>query len=381
MKSTRLTAWGSTLVIAMLLPGCSWISGLTGPSGPDYRTQGQATKVRSLEVPPDLTRPVGDDRFTVPDNRATTFSQYTRDRGAAPVVSGNPAVLPKFEAARIVKDGQQQWLVVKATPEKVWPLVREYWTESGFVLKRETPEAGIMETDWAEDRSKIPQDIVRNTIGRYLDGLYSSGERDKFRTRLEAGSEAGTTEIYVSHRGLEEFYNNPDQNSTAWRFRATDKALEGEMLARMMVKFGLATDRNVAAASTTAAPAAQARATYDKDKGGAMTVSESFDRAWRRVGLALDRSGFTVEDRDRSKGTFFVRYIDPEMDAQNQKQKGWLDRLAFWRDDKPSDRPQYRVKVTDAGATTTVEVQSQDGKPENSSTGKRIMNLLFEQLR
>jgi outer membrane protein assembly factor BamC len=365
-------------VTLVLFSGCSWL-GI--PSGPDYRTQGQTTKIRTLDVPPDLTRPISDDRFIVPDGKATTFSQYSRDRGNQPVSSGNTAVLPKFENANLLRAGDQRWLVVKGTPANVWPILKEFWTESGFVLKRETPEAGIMETDWAENRSKIGQDIIRNSVGRLLDGLYSSGERDKFRTRIEAGIEPGTTEIFVSHRGVEEIYTNPDKNSTGWKFRPVDKDLEAEMLGRMLVKFGFANDKTTAVAGATAAPASQPRASFDTAKGGVLKVAEPFDRAWRRVGLALDRSGFTVEDRDRSKGMFFVRYIDPDIEIQTGEKKGFFDKLAFWRADKPADRPQYRIKVTDVGAATDVEVQTADGKPDTSATAKRITSLLFEQLR
>ncbi len=362
------------------LAGCSWLSWLS-PSGPDYRSQGQTTKIRSLEVPPDLTKPIADDRFVVPDSKATTFSQYSRERGNQPLASTNTAVLPKFENAYILRAGDQRWLVVKTTPDRIWPVLKDFWTETGFVLKRETPESGIMETDWAENRSKIAQDIVRNSVGRFLDGLYSSGERDKFRTRIEAGNDPGTTEIFVSHRGLEEVYTSAEKTSTGWQFRATDKDLEAEMLGRMMVKFGFASDKATAVAGATTAPANIARATLDKEKGGLLSVSEPFDRAWRRVGLALDRSGFTVEDRDRSKGMFFVRYIDPDATVQSGEKKGWIERLAFWRTDKVADRPQFRIKVADAGGSASVEVQTADGKPDSSATAKRITTLLFEQLR
>ncbi len=378
MKFNRIAITGG-LASLLAISGCSWLT----PAGPDYRTQGQNTKIRSLEVPPDLTRPIGDDRFLVPDAKSTTYSQYNRERTgqtAQPVSSGS-AVLPKFENSRIVRVGEQQWLVVKASPDRVWPVVKEFWAESGFVLNRETPESGIMETDWAENRSRIAQDPIRNTVGRFLDGLYSTGERDKFRTRIEAGSEPGTTEIYVSHRGLEEVYTSAEKTSTGWQFRPTDRGLEIDMLSRMMVRFGAATDKAAAVASATTQPAGAARATYDTAKGGTLKVNEAFDRAWRRVGLALDRSGFTVEDRDRSKGTFFVRYIDPETDAGKGAKKSWIDWLAFWRSDKPADRPQYRIKVTDGGATSDVEVQGADGKPDSSATAKRILTLLFEQLR
>ncbi|HEX9390060.1 MAG TPA: outer membrane protein assembly factor BamC [Usitatibacteraceae bacterium] len=363
----------TAVVAGLLLAGCSAF----GPNkNADYRSQGN--KIPSLEIPPDLTSPLVDDRYTVPDGKATTFSAYNRERGAAPA-SGTTAVLPKIDSAYIVRAGDQRWLVVKATPEKLWPMVKDFWKETGFTIKRETPEVGIIDTDWAENRSKIPDDFIRSTIGRVFDGLYSSGERDRFRTRLEAGAEPGTTEIYVSHRGVEEVYTGTDKLSTAWQNRPADHELEAEMMARMMVKFGYAPDQKAAIAGTTAAPASATppRASYDKDKGGSLQIAEAFDRAWRRIGLALDRTGFTVEDRDRSKGLFFVRYIDPDAEVQSS---GFLDKLAFWRKDEPP-KPQYRIYVAEAAGVTNVDVQTADGKTDNSSTAKRILSLLLEQLK
>lgn len=356
--------------------------GSFGTSGKntDYRSQGG--KIPSLEVPPDLTSPIVDDRFVIPDTKATTFSAYNRERGAAPAV-GN-VVLPKVDSARIERAGEQRWLVVKTSPEKVWPVVKEFWIETGFVLKRESPEVGIMETDWAENRAKIPLDMVRRAVGRVLDGLYDSGNRDKFRTRLEPGLEAGTTDVYISHRGLEEIYTNADKSSTGWQPRATDKELEAEMLARMMAKFGNTgtSDKATAIAGATAGPASVVRAFYAPDKSGSLKVNEPFDRAWRRVGLALDRIGFTVEDRDRSKGLFFVRYIDPDAEAKGSSgDKGFLGKLAFWRKDDPASKPQYRIFVAETAGISDVVVQSADGKPDTTSTSKRILSLLLEQLK
>lgn len=363
----------SAAVMGLLLAGC----GMTSTKTTDYRSQGG--KIPSLEIPPDLTSPVADDRFVIPDAKATTFSTYNRERGAAPT-TGN-VVLPKAENARIERAGEQRWLVVKTSPDRAWSTIREFWTENGFVLNRESPDTGIMETDWAENRAKIPNDLVRRTIGRLVDGMYESGLRDKFRTRLEPGAEAGTTDIYISHRGVEEVYTNPDKNSTGWQPRPSDKELEAEMLARLMVKFGFGQDKAATVTAATAGAATVARAAYDKNKGGSLKVNEPFDRAWRRVGLALDRVGFTVEDRDRSKGLFFVRYIDPEADAKSGQEKGFLDKLAFWRKDDPATRPLYRVHVSEAAGISDVVVQGADGKPENTATAKRILGLLLEQLQ
>ena len=376
-KRNLLVAFIAALA-SIFLTAC----GSFGTSGKntDYRSQGG--KIPSLEVPPDLTSPVVDDRFVIPDSKATTFSSYNRERGVVPTTG--TAVLPKVDGARIERAGEQRWLVVKSAPDKAWPVIKEFWTETGFILKRESPEVGIMETDWAENRAKIPLDMVRRAVGRVLDGLYDSGYRDKFRTRLEAGVEPGTTDVYVSHRGLEEIYTNIDKSSTSWQPRATDKELEAEMLARLMAKFGVAaaTDKPNAVAGAAPGAASVARAFYAPDKSGSLKVNEPFDRAWRRVGLALDRIGFTVEDRDRSKGLFFVRYIDPDAEAKaSGSQKGFFDKLAFWRKDDPASKPQYRIFVAESAGTSDVMVQGADGKPDSSSTSKRILNLLLEQLK
>lgn len=366
----------AAILASIFLSACGMFG--SGGKNTDYRSQGG--KIASLEVPPDLTSPVVDDRFVIPDPKATTFSSYSRERGAAPV-TGN-AVLPKVDGARIERAGEQRWLVVKTSAGAAWPVIKDFWTENGFILKRESPAIGIMETDWAENRAKLPQDLIRRTVGRVLDGLYDTGYRDKFRTRLEPGAEDGTVDVYVSHRGLEEVYTGADKLGAAWQPRASDKELEAEMLARLMAKFGIAAAPASTVAGTSGAAASVARAFYAPDKSGSLKINEPFDRAWRRVGLALDRIGFTVEDRDRSKGLFFVRYIDPDAEAKSSSGgKGFFDKLAFWRKDDPESKPQYRIFVAEAAGASDVMVQGADGKPDNSSTSKRILSLLLEQLK
>jgi outer membrane protein assembly factor BamC len=283
--------------------------------------------------------------------------------------------------------GTQRWLVVPETPEKIWPIVKEFWQESGFLVNLEIPEAGVMETDWAENRAKIPSDMIRSTLGRVLDQVYSTGERDKFRTRLERGSEPNTTEIYISHRGVEEVVTamSSSSNSPAsfvWQPKRPDPDLEAEFLRKLMVRFGV--EDNRAREMVAVAPKIE-RAKYVKAaEGGAglLELDEPFDRAWRRVGLALDRVGFTVEDRDRSKGFYFVRYLDPESDAATKKNDGVLSKLAFWRSDKPAAKSeQYRVLVKESKDTSQVQVLNKEGAPDRSDVAQKILSLLHEQLK
>jgi len=310
-----------------------------------------------------------------------TYSEYAGERRSGQS-STSPVVLPSVEKMRIERAGTQRWLVAAGTPEQLWPQIKEFWQEIGFIVDVELPEAGVMETDWAENRAKLPQDIIRSTIGKVFDSLYSTAERDKFRTRLEKGPEPGTTEIYVSHRGMYEVYTNEGKTETRWQPRPAEPELEAEMLRRLMVRLGVEEAR---AKTMLAADPKQERAklTRAANSAGTLSLQEPFDRAWRRVGLALDRVGFTVEDRDRSQGMYFVRYIDPEADPKKKEEKGWLDKLAFWRGGKSDVDPkmQYRIHVQGDGGDSSVRVLTREGGVDNSETARKILGLLHEQLK
>jgi outer membrane protein assembly factor BamC len=339
----------------------------------DYKSAG---RLPSLEIPPDLSRPSTDERFNVPN--AATYSDYQRNRDTRPDTA-NSTVLPSVEGVHVERAGAQRWLVVQGDPDKLWPVVKDFWQETGFLLNVELPEAGVMETDWNENRARINDGMIRNVLGRLLGSATSTSERDKFRTRLERGAQPGTTEIYISHRGMEEVVASSSASSggpeyTKWQPRAPDPDLEAEMLRRLMVRFGVQEAR---AKEQIAVAPVQPRAVLKRAENR-LTVDDQFDRAWRRVGLALDRVGFTVEDRDRSNGIYYVRYIDPE--ADNKQQKGWFSKLKFWQSDEPK-KEQYRVVLKDAGNGTEVAVQTKDGAAETSSTGNRILTLLYDQLK
>jgi outer membrane protein assembly factor BamC len=348
-----------------------------------------AAKAPTLETPPDLVAPARDDRFAVPDSGGkgkATFSAYANERSPEARAARGSDVLPNVEKTRIERSGNQRWLVVPGTPDKVWDTVKEFWQETGLLIKIEQPEAGVMETDWAENRAKIPQDALRNLLGKVIDSMYSTAERDKFRTRLEPGAEPGTTEIYISHRGMYEIFVSEGRDQTKWQPRPPDPDLEAEMLRRLMVRFGVEDKRATAnlAATNQERPAERAKIVKAPDGSGKLEVEERFDRAWRRVGLALDRVGFTVEDRDRTKGLYFVRYVDPEADAESKKDKeGWLAKLNPFKggDAAALSKIQYRIYVAGEGGISTVQVLSREGGTDNSETARRILALLHEQMK
>lgn len=377
----------SLLSVSLLLVGV--LAGCSGNILPEskkieYKSAG---KLPPLEIPPDLTQQSRDERYAVPDVSASkgsaTYSAYSSERSGQARTTTAQDLLPQVDKMRIERAGTQRWLVVGGSPEKLWPGVKEFWQELGFLVNVELPEAGIIETDWAENRAKIPQDIIRGTIGKVFDSLYSTAERDKFRTRLEKGAEPGTVEIYISHRGMYEIYTNEGKSETRWQPRPADPELEAEMLRRLMVRLGVDENR---AKTMVAAEQRQDRAKLSRatDGAGALLLEEAFDRAWRRVGLALDRVGFTVEDRDRSQGLYFVRYVDPDADSKKKDDdKGFLSKLMFWKGgagDKPN-QAQYRIHLKTAGESTSVQVLTREGGVDRSDTSRRILGLLHEQLK
>ncbi len=386
MQSRKLAS-GATVFVAVALAGCS--GSLLESKKIDYKSAANAATRPSLEVPPDLTAPTADDRYAVPDvspKGSATFSAYSAERSqsaasgaAAPAAQVAPQSIDKM---RVERSGSQRWLVVPGTADKLWPQVREFWQENGFILSVDRPEIGVMETDWAENRAKIDDDIVRRTLGKVLDGLYSTPERDKFRTRLEVGAEPGSVEIYISHRGMMEIYPNEAKDRTIWQPRAADPELEAEFLQRLMIRLGA--DESRAKAQIAAAPKAE-KASLEKAADGAasLQVQEGFDRAWRRVGLALDRVGFTVEDRDRTQGLYYVRYVDPEGEVKKKSDEGLLSKLAFWRSDKPQvpTGSQYRIYVKGVDSTSTVQVLTREGGMDTSESARKILGLLHQQLK
>jgi outer membrane protein assembly factor BamC len=371
------------LAIAGPLAACTMTSGSVMEANKiDYKSAGQ---LPSLEIPPDLTTPARDNRYIVPETgkSSATLSGYQADR-AQQAKTGNLAagVLPDVEKMHIERTGNQRWVVVAEPPEKLWPLVRDFWQENGFLIAVNIPEAGVMETDWAENRAKIPQDFVRGILGKFLDNLYSTSERDKFRTRLERNDEGGS-EIYISHRGMIEVVQGY-MGSTVWQPRPPDPELEAEFLRRLMVRLGAQEEKAKQMVATSAQT--NARAAIQAGIGGYETleVFEPFDRAWRRVGLALDRVGFTVEDRDRQKGQYFVRYADTDaMDmAKKDGEKGILSKLAFWKSNESSVKAeQFRVHIRQFAGKCVVQVLTKDGAQANTQTTRRIVALLYEQLR
>jgi outer membrane protein assembly factor BamC len=370
----------AALATAAALAGCSSLDGALGGARVDYRSE--AVKTPELDVPPDLTQLARDGRFRPQAGgvvSASSVAAGTAPAGASPAAAPATATvaLSSVGGMRIERDGNFRWLVVPMTPEQLWPQLQGFWRDSGFALVVDNAPAGLMETGWAENRAKIPQDVLRRTLGRLVEGLYDSGVRDSFRTRVERGPRG--TEVFIMHRSMTEVVVGPQQERTTWRVGPNDPQLEAEFLSRLLVRLGspeAAARQLVAEAPPKPAASGAAATTPAAPTATSLELNDAFDRAYRRVGIALDRGGFTVEDRDRSAGLFFVRYVD----AGGPQEQGLLSRVFGGGDAKPPER--YRVLVRSGGDNRSmVTVQNSQGQAETGAVARQIIAVLSRELR
>lgn len=386
----------AVIALAASLAGCSTLNNIFGDDKAEYRNA--AANNKPLEVPPDLSQLARDSRFQVQSGVVSASGVGARGSAvpgagvSAGVQPGSVAPLANGEL-RIERTGQDRWLVVPEAPEVIWPTVQAFWEQRGFTLAVADAKTGIIETTWSEDRAKLPADAVRNLLGRLLANVYDTGERDRYRTRIERT--ATGSEIYVSHRGAQEIYTDVLRENTRWQARPSDPQLEAEYLSLLMVALGAKEEPARAAVAAAAAPAAtatagagaaastrlpvqSARARLIAAGATALDIDDPFDRAWRRVGLALDRGGFTVEDRDRNGGLYYVRYVDPK--TAGQEEPGFWSRL-FGDGKNPMAAVRYRVALKGEGNLTRVTVQTSAGGADVGENGQRIAALLVEELR
>ncbi len=365
----------STIVVLMVLTACSSV---TTSDKVDYKASG-APRGPNLAYPPDLITAQADRRYIVQDGTAT-MSEYNAAVKKSSLMRQN--VLTGIPGMRIARDGERRWLVVEKPAAELYPQVKDFWQENGFLLVVDSPSTGIMETDWAENRAKIAQDWIRSTVGGAIDSIFDTGERDKYKTRLEVGK-SNETEIYITQRGAVETCVTDTSKScisTIWTPRPNDPELEAAFLARLMERLGMTQEQAKAqvAAATLTPKTQKAKFVQEGVNTAHVDLSTGFDRSWRDVGLALDRSNFTVEDRDRSAGIYYVRYVNPKDLGDT---KGFFSNLFSSKDEGNLKAKKYRVVLTSSGNDASkIFVQDADGKPENTPAGIQLLTLLTEQL-
>ncbi|NCC27058.1 MAG: outer membrane protein assembly factor BamC [Gammaproteobacteria bacterium] len=388
----RLTGGVSVgLALTLLLSGCG--SSVINDAIPDqrlaYKKQQEAGE--NLEIPPDLTAGRFDDALDIPPAGGATYSEYSGTRAQRQRIASAGDILPETPNVELKRRDSERWIEVRAVPQQVWPKVVAFWREQGILLVEQDPAVGVMRTDWLDNRAEIRRDFLTRMISKVVEGVYATSTRDQYSVRIEPGTAPGTTDIHLTHRGMEErLVTNAigDGSRTIWEPSGTDPAKEAEMLRRLMVFLGASEQRAAAGPVSAgssgggAGPATRAVGARLVTEGGSQTlvIQEDFRRAWRTAGAALDRAGFAVEDRDLTRGIYYVRYAGQD-GASDGKSLGLLSRMAFWKKNEVDPVKQYQVRVQGGETESRVTVLDASGNPDTSESSQRILTLMKEQMR
>jgi len=375
MMNMRMNKRCAGLALGMgmlLLSGCSaWNQMVGTEEAVDYKS---TVAGDPLSIPPDLTQANTDAHYRAPEGTAT-FSQYAQNQQAQQGRTAADRILPQAQGVSVMRDGDLRWLVVDKPAEEVYPKILDFWGEQGFTIHSQDPRAGLMETDWAENRAKIPEGWIRSALGSIIDTVFDSGERERFRTRVERVN--GKTEVYISHQQMVE---TPTQDGSTfkWVFGKEDPGLNAAMLARLMVFLGTDVQKAHDMVAQAEKDSEQASITQMPDGQAAIALAEPFDRAWRRVGVAIDSAGFAVDDRDRSAGDYFIRYLDSDT-GEKIEQQNFIGRL--FGSKNTAEAAAYRIHVAGQGSGSIVTVLDQNGQVQNTDTARRIITVLSTHMK
>lgn len=369
------------LVLALAALSLAACSGKGETPKLDYQSENK--KIVSLEIPPDLNDPRNGDLYSLPAGVNASPDATKRTAQAQ-----QNRVLANVKNARIERSGSQRWLVIDdKKAEEIWPLLRAFWQEAGFTIYSEEPRAGLMETDWAENRAKLPNQGLRRLFDAVgIGGIYTTSERDKFNIRIERNSKNGV-DIFFTHRGLEEVYDSKTKDTTVWQPRPNDPNLEAAFLARFMQYVGI--DEAAINKEMQVKADAAAGTEFAKRESDSVLVYGQAERNVNRIASALDRTGLTVQQFDSSRGMFVVRPAANTADAvrqaaEQEAQKGWFGRLFGGGKEETApvqEAPQLLVALEDAGNGQRIHLLDRTGKPYTGESKSRWLDNLYRELR
>ncbi|MDH5633264.1 MAG: outer membrane protein assembly factor BamC [Gammaproteobacteria bacterium] len=348
---------GAIVIVTALVAACSTTS------EPDYHG---AETLRPLEVPPDLSAVSAEGGYDLPSSASAAVEAEKTGR-AEPMVGNTGSVLPESGIARVVRAGSHRWAVIKRNPESIWVAMRSFVGGVGLSIARENPVTGVMETDWAESRP-----LVQGKTGFFgsLFGGGASGIRDRFRLRIERGSK-GETELFITHLAMEEVTvggGGPDVVETRWQNRASDPEREAEMLYLFIRFLEVGTlDKSKPEVKETVV-VEKSKLGRDKDGYPTIKVSGPLDSAWRKLGIALDRAGLLVQDRNPDKYVYFVQTTETETSG------------IFSRTTK-TVAAYYQVQLVMSGNDGYVVLRDAEGERVNTQEGETLLRRVDQQLK
>jgi outer membrane protein assembly factor BamC len=251
--------------------------------------QGDDT-VDSLVIPPDLTKP----------NSQGMFAENVE-------VDENSYQITKVQNVEVKRDNLRRWLLVDMPPSEVWSLSKEFFRSFGFQIEKENQKIGIMETDYLEIDTNVPDKslgAIRAGLSKLLNTQYGLPIADKYRIRIEPIDDPDQSEVYLTLSSIGEVVQG---ELRVWQPRKKDVELETEMLLHLMVFLG--SDRSESINKILASnQKIESPVSVIKSESGYATLVFPYNKkqAWSYLGWGLDELNIEVEDRDVIEGSYFI---------------------------------------------------------------------------
>ena len=357
----------SLILLMLIFHGCS----LFGEKNDSDRTVISSSTNKALEIPPDLITPATNDKYSLPASGEARLSDFS-DFDSRKFPSEDSRLLPVETEAYFIKYGGFKVLLIERSPEEIWGLLKSFWIQNGFQIEKEMPESGFIETGWLESREKISEGLIQNTLGKIFGGLYDTGERNKFRMRVER-TKAGFSEISVVHKGLMQVASDDRFDpSIVWANRNSDQQLEELYLRRIMNFVSGKEGQN----SNSIDVVKKSTSIFKGNDGNNFVeLALNFNEAWKSIGLILDRLGFEVEERLREQGTYLVRYKKLDQEA---REKGFFAKI-FSSGKEQLDMNLYRIEIKNTDNLSQVFVSDHE-TGERTKSSQNILAVIYEQL-
>jgi len=339
----------------------------------DYSSQGVAPKKDNLVVPPGLTTPEMNKNYQMV-NQPDANARYQ---------------LSKIKGMRIDQGGSQRWLVIESrTVDSMWPAMLSFLSQLGLSVRYQNENIGVIQTDWATRNSNVGQTDIRAFFQWVGWGeMYSMPTQYMFRvTMWQSGNDV---QIFVTSIQMSEVYpgcgkvvnssiETSDRQVTRWMPLPPNPQLDLEFLMQFMAFSGLNTQQ---IKSVKAQLQVESAALFESATAiaGRVVINDSFDRAWWRVAVALDRVGLGIADRNRATGEYFVYEMQSQINAPRE---GFFSKLFGASNGKSLKIPdaQYTIKLVTNGDKTTLTMNAINGQTEAKAKIDKYLTDLAKQL-
>ena len=365
LRSSKIV---SLLMIFVLVSGCSWFGG--------KKSSSQGRRDNPVIRGSAGTDPTPDKRCHGDPGGDSRTGEIWLTSGESTSRGGQYGLITGHAWCKVKQEGGIRWAELESRPEVIWQESQGFFRSLGFEISYEDAKLGMMQTNWLSNRAYSNVGFWKSLFG----AVVVTGLRDRYRVRLERTDNPNITRMYLVHQGLLEDVIEDDAGENinrVWRWRPNDPELEAEVLKRFLVFRGM--DEKQAEQVVKPKPRVERAVLQDVSNGQIVVVNDNFARTWRRVGVAIDRLGLIVTDRNRSEGIYYLQLSDDFVELHNKEDSGLMKKWFGGDDDKKSSAT-YVMKLEERGETTTVSLHDQNGQLDNSATAKKLNKLLYQQL-